>query len=123
ETQTLIPLAGYEWICECVVNTVLRFDGRTGRSRNFKILERAYLVGVESLHGETLWLLDPQGATLTPMDASSGKTEPPLGMERPAATGGCRVRRRLGRRRASRRPPRPSDEGAYGARDAGRRLG
>src|SRR5439155_16268467 len=29
ETQTLIPLAGYEWICECVRNTVLRFDGRT----------------------------------------------------------------------------------------------
>ena len=80
ETQTLIPLAGYEWICECVVNTVLRFDGRTGRSRNFKIPERAYLVGVESLHGETLWLLDPQGATLTPMDPSSGKTEPPLGL-------------------------------------------
>jgi class 3 adenylate cyclase/streptogramin lyase len=80
ETQTLIPLAGYEWICECVVNTVLRFDGRTGRSRTFKIPERAYLAGVETTHGETLWLLDPEGATLTPMDPSNGKTEPPLGL-------------------------------------------
>jgi class 3 adenylate cyclase len=80
ETQTLIPLAGYEWICECVVNTVLRFDGRTGRSRTFRIPEQAYLVGVESTHGATLWLLDPKGATLTPMNPSSGKTEPPLGL-------------------------------------------
>jgi streptogramin lyase len=80
ETQTLIPLAGYEWICECVVNTVLRFDGRTGGSRTFEIPERAFLVGVESSHGATLWLLDPQGATLTSMDPSSGRTAPPLGL-------------------------------------------
>ena len=80
ETQTLIPLAGYEWICECVVNSVMRFDGRTGRSRTFEIPEQAFLVGVESLHGETTWLLDPTGATLTPMDPSTGKTEPPLGL-------------------------------------------
>jgi len=53
---------------------------RTGRSRIFTIPERAYLVGVESLNGETLWLLDPQGATLTPMNPSSGKTERPLGL-------------------------------------------
>jgi class 3 adenylate cyclase/streptogramin lyase len=80
ETQTLIPLAGYEWICECLFNTIRRFDHRTGRSRTFKIPEQAYLVGVESLHGETVWLLDPQGATLTPMNPTSGKTEPPLGL-------------------------------------------
>jgi class 3 adenylate cyclase len=80
ETQTLIPLAGYEWICECINNSVRRFDGRNGRSRTFKIPEQAYLVGVESLHGETLWLLDPNGATLTAMDPSSGRTEPPLGL-------------------------------------------
>jgi len=80
ETQTLIPLAGYEWICECIVNTVLRFDGRTGSSRTFTIAERAFLIGVESVRGETLWLLDPQGGTLTPMDPSSGETQPPLGL-------------------------------------------
>ena len=37
ETRTLVPVAGYEWICECIFNTVLRFDGRTGRSKTFKI--------------------------------------------------------------------------------------
>jgi hypothetical protein len=80
ETQTLIPLAGYEWICECINNRVRRFDGRTGRSRTFEIPVQAYLVGVESLNGQKLWLLDPNGATLTPMDPSTGKTEPPLGL-------------------------------------------
>jgi streptogramin lyase len=80
ETQTLIPLAGYEWICECLFNKVMRFDGRTGRSRTFEIAEQAYLVGLEGQHGETLWLLDPEGATLTPMDPASGKTESPLGL-------------------------------------------
>ena len=80
ETRTLVPLAGYEWICECLFNTVLRFDGRTGRSRTFKIPEQAYLAGVETLSGETLWLLDPQSATLTSMDPVSGKTAPPLGL-------------------------------------------
>jgi Adenylate and Guanylate cyclase catalytic domain len=80
ETRTLIPLAGSEWICECLFNKVMRFDGRTGRSRTFNIAEQAYLVGVEGTQGETLWLLDPQGATLTPMDPVTGATEPPLGL-------------------------------------------
>jgi class 3 adenylate cyclase len=80
ETRTLIPLAGSEWICECLFNKVMRFDGRTGRSQTFNIAEQAYLVGVEGTQGETLWLLDPQGATLTPMDPVTGATEPPLGL-------------------------------------------
>ena len=80
ETTTLIPLAGKEWICECMFNSVLRFDHRTGQSRTFHIAEQAYLVGVEGSHGPTLWLLDPQGATLTPMNPSTGKTGQPLGL-------------------------------------------
>jgi class 3 adenylate cyclase/streptogramin lyase len=80
ETRTLVPVAGYEWICECLFNTVLRFDGRTGRSKTFKIPEQAYLAGVETQSGETLWLLDSTSATLTSMDPVSGKTAPPLGL-------------------------------------------
>lgn len=80
ETHILIPLAGYEWICECLFNKVMRFDSRTGTSRTFTIPEQAYLVGLESVQGETLWLLDQQDATLTPMDPASGRTEPPLGL-------------------------------------------
>jgi class 3 adenylate cyclase/streptogramin lyase len=80
ETTTLIPLAGYDWICECAVNKVLRFDPRTHKSKTFSIPEQAFLVGVETSHGPTLWLLDPSGATVTPMDPSTGRTETPLGL-------------------------------------------
>jgi class 3 adenylate cyclase len=81
ETSTLIPVAGQDWICQCLFNSVLRFDPKTSRTRTFHIPEQAYLVGVESSHGATLWLLDPVGATLTPMDPVSGKTGQPLGLD------------------------------------------
>lgn len=80
ETTTLIPLAGYDWICECVINRVLRFDPVTKRAKTFSIAENAYLIGVDSSDGDTLWLLDTQGATLTPMDPRTGRTGQPLGL-------------------------------------------
>jgi class 3 adenylate cyclase/streptogramin lyase len=80
ETTTLVPLAGYEWICECIVNSVRRFDPRTRSARRFPIPAQAYLIGVDASRGRTLWLLDPQHATLTSMDPSTGKTESPLGL-------------------------------------------
>ncbi len=80
ETSTLIPVAGRDWICECLFNSVLRFDPRNGRTHTFGIPEQAYLVGVEASHGATLWLLDPSGSTLTPMDPVTGKTGQPLGL-------------------------------------------
>jgi streptogramin lyase len=80
ETTTLIPLGGYEWICECAVNKVMRFDPRTGTSRTFDIPAQAYLIGVDSLHGQTMWLLDSESATLTALDPSTGRTQPPLGL-------------------------------------------
>ena len=46
----------------------------------FKIPEQAYLVGVESGKHDSTWLLDPKSATLTAMDPSTGKTQPPLGL-------------------------------------------
>ena len=80
ETSTLVPLAGYEWICECVVNQVRRFDARTREARTFKIPTQAYLIGVDTTHGPTTWLLDPDHSTLTAMNPSTGKAETPLGM-------------------------------------------
>jgi class 3 adenylate cyclase/streptogramin lyase len=80
ETQTLVPLAGYEWICECMFNRVRRFDPRTRQARTFRIAAQAYLIGVDASRGRTLWLLDPQNATLTSMDPSTGRTEAPLGL-------------------------------------------
>jgi class 3 adenylate cyclase/streptogramin lyase len=80
EKQILVPLAGYEWICECIVNQVRRYDTRTRKGKTFHIPTQAYLIGVDTTHGETLWLLDQDNATLTSMDPSTGKTEAPLGM-------------------------------------------
>jgi class 3 adenylate cyclase/streptogramin lyase len=80
ETNTLVPLAGVDWICECAVNSILRFDPRTHRSKTFSIPTQAYLVGVDSSHGPTLWLLDPTGATLTAVDPKTGHAESPLGL-------------------------------------------
>jgi class 3 adenylate cyclase/streptogramin lyase len=80
EKQILVPLAGYAWICECIVNRVRRYDTRTRKAKTFGIPTQAYLIGVDTTNGKTLWLLDDKHATLTSMDPSTGKTEAPLGM-------------------------------------------
>jgi class 3 adenylate cyclase len=78
ETNTLVPLAGFNWICECTVNEILRFDPRNGRSRTFSIPTQAFLVGVDS--SRTLWLLDPTNSTLTALDPRTGTAQSPLGL-------------------------------------------
>jgi streptogramin lyase len=80
ETHTLVPVGRYEWICECVVNKVLRFDPTGRHTKTFSIPEQAVISGVDSSQGETLWLLDQAGATLTAMDPVRGTTQPPLGL-------------------------------------------
>ena len=78
ETNTLVPLAGYEWICECIVNKILRFDPSTGHSRTYSIQAKAFLVGINS---STLWLLDPENSTLTAADPRTGQEQPSLGLQ------------------------------------------
>ena len=80
ETSTLVPLAGFDWICECVVNKILRFDPRTGRSRTFSIPTQAFLVGIDSSERRALWLLDPKHSTLTALNPKTGHAESPLGL-------------------------------------------
>jgi hypothetical protein len=80
ETSTLVPLAGFDWICECRFNKILRFDPRSGRSKTFRIPTQAYLVGIDSSHGQTLWLLDQKGSTLTAVDPTTGRAQSPLGL-------------------------------------------
>jgi class 3 adenylate cyclase/streptogramin lyase len=80
ETNTLVPLAGFDWICECVVNKIMRFDPRNGHSKTFSITTEAFLVGIDSSHGQTLWLLDPNNSTLTAVDPTTGQEESPLGL-------------------------------------------
>jgi class 3 adenylate cyclase len=80
ETTTLVPLDGFDWICECQFNKILRFDPRTGRSKTYSIPTQAFLVGIDSSQGKALWLLDPKNSTLTSLDPATGKAESPLGL-------------------------------------------
>jgi class 3 adenylate cyclase len=80
ETNTLVPLAGFEWICECVVDKILRFDPRTGRSRPFPIPTHAYLAGIDSSHKKTLWLLDEKSSIFTALDPMTGNVKTSLGL-------------------------------------------
>jgi hypothetical protein len=77
ETTTLVPIAGYDWICECKINKILRFDPRNGHSKTFGIPTQAFLVGIQS---SRLWLLDPHGSTLTAVNPTTGRAETPLGL-------------------------------------------
>jgi class 3 adenylate cyclase/streptogramin lyase len=77
ETTTLVPLAGFDWVCECQNNEILRFDPRTGRGKTFSIPTHAFLVGIQS---STLWLLDPGGSTLTAYDPRTGRPGTVLGL-------------------------------------------
>lgn len=80
ETSTLVPLDGFDWICECEFNKILRFDPRSGRSKTFSIPTQAYLVGIDSSTGKTLWLIDQKNATLTAVDPTTGQAQAPLGL-------------------------------------------
>jgi class 3 adenylate cyclase/streptogramin lyase len=84
EYSILVPFGGYEWICECVVSRVRRFDARTGTSRTFKIPTEAFLVGA---FGKKLFFLDPRNATITPMDPDTGHTDAPVGLSGNAEQG------------------------------------
>jgi streptogramin lyase len=80
ETGILVPQSGYEWICECVISKVMRVDGRTGETRTFRIPTQSFLIDTADASGDTVWFLDPQGATLTALDPRTGKPEAPLGL-------------------------------------------
>jgi class 3 adenylate cyclase len=81
ETQILLPAGGYEWICECLYHKILRYDARTGTGKTFHFSEQPWhLVEIKTDRGATLWLMDEQGATLTEIDAETGKPKQPLGL-------------------------------------------
>ena len=81
ETQILLPTDGYEWICECLTHQVLRYDARTRTAKTFHFSEQPWhLVEIEAGGRSTLWLMDEQGATLTEIDATTGRPKQPLGL-------------------------------------------
>jgi hypothetical protein len=81
ETTILVPVDGYEWICECFLHQVLRFDPRTRTSKTFTFASLPFhLISVEGRSGRTLWLLDEQDATLTQINGRTGRASQTLGL-------------------------------------------
>ena len=81
ETSIVLPVGRNVWICECEYHEVLRYDTRTRHGTTFHFDEQPWhLVEIKTPRGPTLWLMDQQGATLTQIDARTGKPKQPLGL-------------------------------------------
>ena len=78
----VVALEDRVWVCACSHHTLFEFDPvRSNVVRVIDTAARGFLVGLADTSGaKTLWLLDPQGATLTPIDAASGKPGQPIGI-------------------------------------------
>ena len=74
DAATVVPLAGFVWICECEIGRVIQFDPRTEQIvRTLPLAQHGFLFGVDDTNGEThVWLLDPAASTLTPIDPRTG---------------------------------------------------
>jgi len=77
----VVPVAGYVWICDCEVGKVIQFDPRSERVvRTLNLAQKGLVIGVDSVDGTTVWLLDPGASTLTPIDPSNGRPGRPIGV-------------------------------------------
>lgn len=78
----VVALADRIWVCACTRHTLYEFDPQT--SKVVRVIDtpaRGFLVGLADTSGvKTLWVLDPQGATLTPIDDATGEPGQPIGI-------------------------------------------
>jgi class 3 adenylate cyclase len=81
EPAAVVPIGSSLWVCDCRHGEILRVDPATGAvEQRVEIDQRAFLIGTASADGNTLWLLDPDAATLTPLDATTGEAGRSLGI-------------------------------------------
>jgi class 3 adenylate cyclase len=88
EPTKVVPLLGSIWVCDCPNGKILQVDPADGTVvRTVALPQRGYLIGAASdaTDGNTLWLVDPEAGTITPLDPETGKPGRPLGF------GGSRV--------------------------------
>jgi hypothetical protein len=82
EVGRVVALADHIWVCACTRHTLYEFDPQ--QSKVVRVIDtpaRGFLVGLADTNGaKTLWVLDPQGATLTPIDDSTGEPGQPIGI-------------------------------------------
>jgi len=76
----VVALDGYTWICDCEVGHVIQFDPRRNVVvRRLSLPEHGFLVDVDTQGGHTVWMLDPSGNTLTPIQPNTGRKGQPIG--------------------------------------------
>lgn len=87
DTGTVMPgvvvaLGSDVWVCDCEFHRIVQFDPMSNKVvRTLSFAQSGFLVGLTDTAGvTTLWLLDPQGSTLTPIDEQSGKAGQPIGV-------------------------------------------
>ena len=88
EPTKVVPLLGSIWVCDCPNGKILQVDPSDGKVlQTVALPQRGYLIGVaaDTTNGNTLWLVDPEAGTITPLDPKTGEPGRPLGF------GGSRV--------------------------------
>jgi outer membrane protein assembly factor BamB len=86
EPTRVVPLVGSIWVCDCPNGKILKVDPSNGSvDRTVALQQHGYLIGADSRNGKTLWLVDPDAGTITPLDAKTGQPGRPFGF------GGSRV--------------------------------
>jgi hypothetical protein len=70
------------WVCDCDEHRLVEFDPVANDvARILTFPQSGFLVGLTNSAGTTtLWLLDPEASTLTPIDSASGKAGQPIGI-------------------------------------------
>src|SRR2546425_11667256 len=71
----VVALGDHVWVCDCEYHRIVEFDPAADSVvRTMSFPQAGFLVGLNDEQGrKTAWLLDPQAATLTPIDVASGK--------------------------------------------------
>lgn len=82
EPGVVVALGDDVWVCDCHFHRIVDFDPEHDRVvRTMRFSEAGYLVGLNDDEGhKTMWLLDPDGATLTPIDVVTGTASQPIGI-------------------------------------------
>jgi class 3 adenylate cyclase/DNA-binding beta-propeller fold protein YncE len=78
----VVALDDSVWICACEEHKLVEFDPAESRVlRTLEFAQAGFLVGLVDTEGEkTLWLLDLEGATVTPIDPVTGEQGQPIGV-------------------------------------------
>ena len=78
----VVALGNDVWICDCDFHRIVEFDPASNKVvRTLSFPQSGFLVGLTDLAGATtLWLLDPEAATLTPINDQTGTAGQPIGI-------------------------------------------